>query len=153
MSDLLRKIGELAEPAAMAEGCELFDVEIMGGVGGKVVRVYIDKEGGVTVNDCAKVSRQLSLGLDTADLVSGSYKLEVSSPGLTRQLKKPAHFKWALGRQVQLTFRDESGKIRDSCGEIISTGEHSISILTEQSSEPKEIELNSITKANLKLDF
>src|SRR5438552_18121137 len=83
---------ERLESGAQALGFELVDVELMGGRQNQLLRVYIDSPRGVTVDDCAQVSRQLSAILDVEDPFPGSYRLEVSSPGLDRPLVRPEDF-------------------------------------------------------------
>ncbi len=92
----------LARPIAEENGCTLWDVEYVKEAGTWFLRVYIDKEGGVDIDDCEAVSRRLSDALDEADPIEGSYTLEVSSAGLDRTLKKPEHFAAFLGSEVDV---------------------------------------------------
>ena len=92
----------LARPIAEENGCALWDVEYVKEAGTWFLRVYIDKEGGVDIDDCEAVSRRLSDALDEADPIEGSYTLEVSSAGLDRTLKKPEHFAAFLGSEVDV---------------------------------------------------
>ena len=92
----------LAAPIAEANGCTLWDVEYIREAGSWFLRVYIDKPGGVSINDCEAVSRALSDALDEKDPIEGSYTLEVSSAGADRVLKKPAHFAFCMGSQVDV---------------------------------------------------
>lgn len=92
----------LAAPIVEACGCTLWDVEYVKEAGEWYLRVYIDREGGVSINDCEAVSRPLSDALDEADPIEGSYVLEVSSAGADRPLKKPAHFQQFLGAEVDV---------------------------------------------------
>ena len=92
----------LARPIAEENGCSLWDVEYVKEAGTWFLRVYIDKEGGVDIDDCEAVSRRLSDALDEADPIEGSYTLEVSSAGLDRTLKKPEHFAAFLGSEVDV---------------------------------------------------
>lgn len=97
----LQKIETLAAQVAVSEGVKIYDVEFGGGDQGRSLRVYIEKEGGVGIEDCAKVSRALTVLLDENDPIpGGQYNLEVSSPGLDRSLKKPWHFEQAIGKTV-----------------------------------------------------
>jgi len=99
------RIDELApeiEQIAGAAGCELVHAELKGGL----LRVFIDKPEGVTLADCEHVSRQLSALLDVLDFGTGRYVLEVSSPGLDRQLYKPADYDRFAGRLARVTFED-----------------------------------------------
>ncbi len=98
-----QKIEALAIEAAAREGVQIYDIEFAGGPQGQALRVYIEKEGGVGIEDCANVSRGLSALLDEADPIPGGhYNLEVSSPGLERPLKKPRHFETVVGKKVWL---------------------------------------------------
>lgn len=92
----------LLEPGVQAMGCELVDVEFAGSGPRMTLRVYIDKPGGVTVDDCADVSRQLSAILDVEDPLPGSYLLEVSSPGLDRPLVTADDFRRYVGETVKV---------------------------------------------------
>ena len=92
----------LAAPIAAEHGCSLWDVEYVREGGEWFLRVYIDKAGGVSINDCEAVSRPLSDALDEADPIEGSYVLEVSSAGADRALKKPEHFQQFLGTEVDV---------------------------------------------------
>ena len=92
----------LAGPIVEQCGCTLWDVEYVKEAGEWFLRVYIDKEGGVSINDCEAVSRPLSDALDETDPIEGSYTLEVSSAGADRVLKKPEHFQRFLGTQVDV---------------------------------------------------
>ena len=102
---------ELAGPIAAENGCTLWDVEYVKEAGDWYLRVYIDKEGGVSINDCEAVSRPLSDVLDERDPIEGSYILEVSSAGADRALKKPEHFARFLGSQVDVKlYRAREGR-------------------------------------------
>lgn len=101
----------LAAPIVEAAGCSLWDVEYVKEAGEWFLRVYIDKEGGVSINDCEAVSRPLSDALDEADPIEGSYTLEVSSAGADRVLKKPEHFAAFLGSVVDVKlYRAREGR-------------------------------------------
>ena len=93
---------DLLEPGAQALGFEVLAVEISGGPGQAVLRVYIDGPEGVTVDDCARASHQFSAILDVEDPIPGQYTLEVSSPGLDRPLTKARHFQAVVGRQIRV---------------------------------------------------
>jgi ribosome maturation factor RimP len=97
-------VAGLAQPFVEEAGCTLWDVEYVKEAGEWFLRVYIDKEGGVCIDDCEAVSRPLSDALDEADPIAGSYTFEVSSAGLDRPLKKPEHFERSMGRQVDVKF-------------------------------------------------
>jgi len=108
---LIGRLRELTAQVATREGCRLYDLEFVGGSKGRgrVLRVYIDKEGGtgVSVDDCANVSRGLNLLLDVEDAMpGGAYTLEVSSPGLERPLREAWHFQEALGKKIAVKLTE-----------------------------------------------
>ena len=104
MAKVTDVVAQLAQPIVEQAGCTLWDVEYVKEAGEWFLRVYIDKEGGVDINDCEAVSRPLSDLLDEADPIQGSYTFEVSSAGLDRPLKKPEHFAACAGQQVDVRF-------------------------------------------------
>ena len=102
MSKVVDIVSELARPIAEENGCELWDVEYVSEGGQWFLRVYIDKEGGVSIDDCENVSRTLDPILDEKDPIATNYIFEVSSAGLERTLKQPAHFQRFLGENVEV---------------------------------------------------
>ena len=96
------KLSTLLEPVVEDLGYELIWVQLAGGEGSQIVRVFIDHADGIDVDDCAKVSREISGVMDVEDPIPGNYTLEVSSPGLDRPLVKPAHFEQFAGQQIKL---------------------------------------------------
>ena len=112
-------------------GVELYDSEIVTENDNKIYRVYITKNGGVSLEDCAEISRIISPLLDLEPPVGGAYSLEVSSPGIERVLKKPSHFKGSIGEKVRVKlintdtikgilekFEDDSITLKEDDGEI-----------------------------------
>ena len=102
MAKVTDAVAALALPVVEEVGCTLWDVEYVKGAGTWFLRVYIDKEGGVSIDDCEAVSRPLSDRLDQADPIEGSYTFEVSSAGADRALKKPEHFVQFQGSEVEV---------------------------------------------------
>ena len=102
---------QLALPIVEENGCSLWDVEYVKEAGEWYLRLYIDKEGGVSIDDCEAVSRAVSDALDAADPIEGSYIFEVSSAGADRPLKKPEHFAAMMGREVEVRlYRAREGR-------------------------------------------
>src|SRR6476659_9969093 len=99
-----QKLIQLSEPVVAGQGYELVDLEFKNEpqVGGWVLRVFIDKPDGVSLDDCAAVSRELSAVLDVEDAIPIAYSLEVSSPGLNRPLKKAADFERFVGKKAKI---------------------------------------------------
>ena len=111
MAKVTDTVAGLALPIVEQAGCTLWDVEYVKEAGEWFLRVYIDREGGVDIDCCEAVSRPLSDALDEADPIQGSYTFEVSSAGLDRVLRRPAHFTRCLGRQVDVKlYRPVDGR-------------------------------------------
>lgn len=104
---LIQRVAEIAGRAARREGLSVWDVELAGSGRRRVLRIYIDKPGGVTLDDCERISQQVGAVLDAEDVVPGeSYQLEVSSPGVERRLTRPHHFELCRGQKVRLQLRE-----------------------------------------------
>ena len=111
MAKVTEAVAALALPAVEAAGCTLWDVEYVKEAGVWFLRLYIDKEGGVSIDDCEAVSRPVSDLLDEADPIQGSYTFEVSSAGADRALKKPEHFEKFRGEAVEVKlYRPREGR-------------------------------------------
>src|ERR1700743_1690094 len=120
----LDKVREIAERVAQSSGLELIDLELLGGGKARMLRVYIDKPGGVTHEDCSNFSREAGTIFDVEDAVpGGQYTLEVSSPGLDRKLTKPEEFQRFVGSLVKLTPRDPVNADRHFEGRLKSFNE------------------------------
>ncbi len=137
----------LLEPGAKALGFELVMLELVGSGPNTVLRVFVDNPRGVTVEDCADVSHQLSAILDVEDPIVGHYTLEVSSPGLDRPLVKREHFEKVIGQKIKVWLRHPmngcrkfSGRLREMRGEYI---------IVEVDGEFYELPLGEVEKARL----
>lgn len=111
----MSKVTDVAQALALPEverlGCTLWDVEYVKEAGTWYLRLYIDKDGGVSINDCEAISRAVSDKLDEADPIEGSYTFEVSSAGADRALRKPEHFAAFLGSEVDVKlYRAREGR-------------------------------------------
>ncbi|MBI3664875.1 MAG: ribosome maturation factor RimP [Acidobacteria bacterium] len=102
---IIEKVTEIARRVTSSEGLELVEVEWKGGGNNWVLRIFIDKEGGVTLSDCEMVSRQVGVILDVEEVIPVRYTLEVSSPGLDRKLLKPADYQRFLGKKAKVSLR------------------------------------------------
>ena len=136
---------ELVELEYKSEGREL------------VLRLFIDKEGGVTLDDCASVSRELAEILEVEDFIEGNYRLEVSSPGLDRPLKKPADYEKYKGKLIKVrTFEalpDEAGNKRKTfLGELKGLENGQVLVVLKEG-QNAVIPLDKIAKANLEFEF
>jgi ribosome maturation factor RimP len=104
MSVTREKLIGLLEPAVEAMGYELADLELHVGHGNDLLRLFIDKDAGIDLEDCEKVSHQVSGLLDVEDPIAAHYRLEVSSPGLDRKLVKPEHFDRFIGCEIKTSL-------------------------------------------------
>ncbi|MBQ8075810.1 MAG: ribosome maturation factor RimP [Oscillospiraceae bacterium] len=111
MSKITDAVIALAQPVVEEEGCSLWDVEYVKEAGSYYLRVYIDKPGGVSINDCEAISRRLDKLLDEADPIPDSYIFEVGSAGAERELKRPSDFEAFLGSEIEVrTYRPVNGQ-------------------------------------------
>ena len=142
----------MAERVAASEGLVLVDLELKGSRVNQVLRVFIDKREGVTHADCQLVSEQLSAMLDVEDLIPGHYVLEVSSPGLDRELRRPNEYTHFAGRRARLALRDPVGAQRVFEGRLAGFEAGRVKLdLGEQGIS--EFELSNITKAKLIVEY
>ena len=149
MTKIADKVLLIINPIIIDMGYELLGIEYVGSGKYSVLRLYIDCEEGVGVNDCETVSRQVSSIMDVEDPISGQYNLEVSSPGIERPLFVIAHYQRFLGHDIRLRiYRPIDGK-RNFTGSIGSGGEtnNTIELVTELG--PVTLDIDLIEKANL----
>lgn len=126
---------ELVQPLVAGKQFELVDVEYVKEGGSYYLRIYIDKEGGITVNDCEDISRPFSDILDQEDYIEGSYILEVSSPGLGRPLKKEKDFKRSLGEEVEIRLFRQVEQQKEWIGLLRAYDQQTVTIETEDGRE------------------
>lgn len=111
MAKVTETVAALARPVVEKNGCTLWDVEYVKEAGAWYLRVYIDKEGGVSINDCVAIDHDMDPILEAHDPIEGSYTFEVSSAGADRVLKKPEHFAAFLGNEVEVRlYRAREGR-------------------------------------------
>jgi ribosome maturation factor RimP len=155
----IERVREIAAQVGTSSGVEVVEVDMRGSGNARMLRVFIDKPGGVTHEDCANVSRELSTILDVEDAVpGGSYVLEVSSPGLDRKLSRPADFERFTGSRIKLTTRTPVNGNKHFEGRLQRFDEGRLTLeLGTPGKKPKpgsvpaklEIELSNIEKANV----
>jgi ribosome maturation factor RimP len=148
----------LAEEVSAREGCQLYDLEFVTRGQGRTLRVFIeDPSKGVDIDQCANVSRGLSLLLDVEDLIpGGNYELEVSSPGLERTLREPWHFSAVVGSPIKVRTKesltaDKKAKVKQVTGSLVAVAENEI-VVDDQKKEWR-IAFDNIHKANLVFEF
>lgn len=147
-----QKTEELLQPIVEEHNFEVVDVEYVREGGNYFLRAYIDKEGGITIDDCEVVSRALSDKLDEKDFIPDAYILEVSSPGLGRPLKKDKDFKRSLGEEVEIKLYKPIEKQREFTGILKDFDDEKITISLD---EEKTIEFvrKDIALIRLAFDF
>ena len=143
---------KLLEPIIKDTNFELVDVEYVKEGGNFFLRVYIDKPGGITIDDCELVSRALSDLLDKHAFIPDAYILEVSSPGLGRQLKKDKDFARSIGEEVEIKLYKAINKQKDFFGILKAYNKDTITIEQENESE-MILERKDIAMIRLALDF
>lgn len=146
-----QKVEGILGPLLEGEGLSLVDIEYTRERSGWVLRVLIDRKEGITLDDCARVSREFGQLLDVEDIMPTSYRLEVSSPGLDRPLKKEEDFVKYSGRRVRIKTKDQVSGRRNFKGALLDCTEGKIMVKVD-GSEVFTIPLSSILKANLEVD-
>lgn len=146
------RVKSIARKAAEESGLEFVQLELAGTKRNQVVRVFIDKPGGVTVEDCSEVSRGIEAAMDADDFMPAAYVLEVSSPGLDRELYSLADFVRFSGKQAKAKVRDGGGKVKSYNGRIAAVEGDEITFEDRNEGEVK-FPYSAVVKANLKFDI
>jgi ribosome maturation factor RimP len=151
--DSIGRVWQLAAPLAQTEGMEIVDIELKheGGRSGRVLRLYLDKEGGPSMDDLSRMSRSLSDLLDEYDVVDGAYTLEVSSPGINRPLKRPEHFSRCVGKKIRVRTRETINGRCSFLGRLLEVLPATIAI--DQDGTRWEIPFALIEKSNYEHDW
>jgi len=152
--DLATKMMEMLEPLVEAEGFELLDIRVFRGGGRSTVRIYLDGEGGITLDQCAKTSRTLGMHLEEADIVREAYVIEVSSPGVRRPLRALAHFQAAVDTNVILKVAsgERTRKLKGLLQKVTET-ELTLIIEDDDGTETRTIPMDTVREANLDPEF
>jgi ribosome maturation factor RimP len=155
MGSKVETLKEKIKPVVEGDDSELVDLEFSGGGSGSVLRVYVDRSAGITLDQCADLSRKIGDMLDMEDLIPGRYRLEVSSPGLDRPLISGADFKRKIGERVRVFLKESLDGKTELVGEIRELKEENL-ILRLESTEPtqktdedKAVPLKMVAKARI----
>mgnify|MGYP005954174121 FL=1 len=146
-----QKAEAMLAPIVESNGFELVDVEYVKEAGTWYLRGYIDKPGGITVNDCETVSRAFSDKLDEDDFIEDSYIMEISSPGLDRPLKKEKDFARSIGKLVEIRTYRPIEKQKEFCGELTAYDNNSVTI--EEEGTPRTFDKKDIALVRLAIEF
>lgn len=150
-NSIVQAVTELVEPVVREEDLDLVDIEYKKEGQGWYLRIYIDKKGGVTVDDCQKVSRRIEDMIEIDEIVNSAYMLEVSSPGLDRPLKKEKDFLRSLGKKVRVTTYSPINNQRNFVGTIKDFSNETLYL--EINEAPMAIPFTAIANAKYVLDF
>jgi len=149
--EIIDRVESLADPILQDEGLELVETEYRREARGWVLRLYVDKEHGVTLDDCTRVSQEIGRVLDIEDVISVPYSLEVSSPGLRRPLRKEKDFVKYRDRMIRVKTFAPVGSRRQFKGKLLAMLGDSIEMAVD--GEVFRIPLSNVAKANLEIDF
>ncbi len=150
---IIEKVREITERVGADRGLEVVDVQLLGGGGTRVLRIFIDKPEGVTHADCEHISQDVGTILDVEDVIpGGKYTLEVSSPGVERKLSRPREFERFVGHKVKVVLRQPVDNQKLWVGALQSYAE---GIITLEPSPGKSVQfpLELVEKANLKFEW
>lgn len=151
-ASIQERIRSIAEAAANANNVEFVHCEVVGAKRNQTVRVYIDKPGGVTVEDCASVSRSMDEALDADDFLPSAYLLEVSSPGLERELYSIEDFGKFTGQKVKVKIAEALNGQKVFIGQIAGVDGGEI-VLSEKTHGEIRFPYSQVVKANLRVDL
>lgn len=147
MASRPNRLNEVVASGVEALGYELVGVELDSGGGRRVLRIYIDHPDGITLEDCERVSHQVSGVLDVEDPIQGNYLLEVSSPGVERPLFEAGHYERFIGARVRVKLHDPLNGRRKLKGLIVACDQGVVTL--DEDGERWEIPLADISRANL----
>ncbi len=152
IQDIVKQVEYLATPLVEEEGAEIWSVDLRHETGHWVLRIALDREGGVTLDDLTRVHRQLSDLLDAHDPVPWRYTLEVSSPGVNRSLLRPSHYQRYVGQRVRIRTRTAQGGRRVFVGTLCEVEEKQV-VVQDNDVGIVQIFWEDIVKANTEHDF
>ena len=145
------QVRAFAEPVVQAHGCSLWDVEYVKEGGDWFLRLYIDKDGGVDINDCEAISRAVDPILDEKDPIPDSYSFEVCSAGLERELKRPSDFAQFLGSPVTVKLYQPKNGLKEQPGILIAYENGAVTI--RQGETEVRFEKSEVAQVRLRVEF
>ena len=149
---IIGRVQEIAGRVTASEGLELVEVELRGAGNNQVLRLFIDKPGGVTLADCENVSHQVGTILDVEDVIAAHYTLEVSSPGLDRKLLKPADYERFRGRKARVKLRHPKEGRSNFVGRLAELEQGEVSLEVEGGAKVR-FPLEEVVTARLVVEF
>ena len=151
MSKITDRVTELARPVVEEEGCTLWDVEYVREAGSWYLRLMIDKEDGVGIDDCERISRRMDPILDEADPIPDSYVFEVGSAGADRELKRPSDFQQFLGHEVELRCYQPVSGHKSFTGTL--TGYEDGAVTIQSGKDSHSFDKSQIAQVRLRVTF
>jgi ribosome maturation factor RimP len=152
-ANIAERATQVIQPPIEAAGYELVDVQWKHEQGGWVLRVLVDKAGGIGHSDCERVSRELSTVLDVHDVISHTYSLEVSSPGLDRPLRTTDHFRRFIGRKARVRLKQGVDGRRNFAGTIVAVDGAAGVVTVDVDGREFALPLADLDKANLEIEL
>lgn len=149
---ILKKISEMADSLAAGFGVQIFDIKLVGSPRRQILKVFIDKENGVTLEDCAKFSRAFSAVLEVEDIIQTAYVIEVSSPGLDRPLKDINDFIRSKGKVVKITTKEKISDQNVFTGRVQEVENDNIRLFIDNKTEIY-VPFAQIAKARLEIEI
>lgn len=153
MASIEEKVESLIKEKIQGLGYELYDVQYAKEGKDYFLRVFIDKEDGIDLNDCEKVSNEINPLLDEKDIIKEMYFLEVSSPGIERVLRKDEHLKDSIGKEIEVKLFKTIEKQKEFVGTLEDYNEEKIILGLEENEEKIEIERKNISLMKLKFNW
>lgn len=153
MASIEEKVESLIKEKVLELGYELYDVQYAKEGKDYFLRIFIDKEDGIDLNDCEKVSNEINPLLDEKDFIKEMYFLEVSSPGIERVLRKDEHLKDAIGKEIEVKLFKPIEKQKEFVGILEGYNEEKIILVLEENEEKIEIERKNISLMKLKFNW
>lgn len=146
-SKLVKNIRDLILPILEFENIDLVDIELKGKPGARLLRIFVDIDGGIPLDKCVSLSREFSDVLDTKDMIKGRYRLEVSSPGFDRPLKTARDFQRNIGRKIKLDFITDLGDKKAITGIIEGINDKELAVIDDN--QQVKIDLSKIAVAKV----
>ncbi|MFZ5518463.1 MAG: ribosome maturation factor RimP [Candidatus Zhuqueibacterota bacterium] len=142
-----KRLIEIIEPIVESHGADLVDIEYAGNTRSQVVRIFVNTDTGIRLEQCERISRDIADMLDQKNIIPNRYRLEVSSPGLDRPLKTMKDFRRQLGRKIAVSYSPAQGEMKSVSGIIEQVDEASVIVATEK--EQIRIDLATISLAKI----
>ncbi len=151
MDALIEKLRELIEPILEANAVDLVDLEVRGSKRNLLLRIFVDVPGGISINECVRLSREFEDAIEMENLIPGAYRLEVSSPGIDRPLKTVRDFQRNIGRLVEIQVYEED-QLQKFRGDILQAEDASIKI-QQENGDVIDIPIDRIHKALIQIKW